>query len=192
MEVMMGIDVIECEAGCTEGVELRANFAFHLPARRSAAEDPDSCAERIVQEAPIWPNQIGNLPGRQNRTSIDQNEMKSDAEPGQPFGARDRIGSSGRGHHQAGSGQNAASMALFDRFVDRKSETEIICRDNEPFHRPIPVAADGTGIGSGMSSPLEPMAKRRCRQRILLPRKLAAQTAKHRHSRNGSSQGQAG
>ena len=134
MKMVMGVDVIEGQAGLTKGLKLRPDLGLRLATRQGAAVDLDAGAQEIAREAAIAADELRHLLRRQRRPTVHEHEMKSDAEPGQFARALHSIGSGRCRYHEAGGSQDAAAMPNLHRLIDRESQTEIIGGDDQPLH----------------------------------------------------------
>src|SRR5262249_52979459 len=79
MHVIMGIDVVEGDAGGSKGIELRPDFPLELPPRRRREEPADSRTEQVIWKRPARIDQVGNLFRRKGRATIDEHDMQTHA-----------------------------------------------------------------------------------------------------------------
>ncbi len=137
MEVLVGIDVVERQAGAREGVELRLDLGRELALNARPEEHVGAAQRHVGAEQPVPADEIGHSRGRQHRRGLDEGEMQPDAQARQPLGAGDGVGTGRRSHHQARGGEDALRMGQLDRLVDLASEAEIVGGDDEVLHRRI-------------------------------------------------------
>ena len=79
-------------------------------------------------------DQIRNFRRRQNGRPFDHHEMQSDPQVRQRPRAAHSISGGGARDHQAGGVQGAGSVRLFDRFIDRMTETKVVRREDNAPH----------------------------------------------------------
>ena len=119
MEMLVGVDMIERQAGGGEGGELgfdlgfqlaRAPWAGRTSPRRPAPCRCGNCRWHRPDRAPRRPAGPACLP-----PAPDAGRRASD---GMALARAHRIGGGGAGHHQAGGGENAVAMGALDRVID--------------------------------------------------------------------------
>ena len=155
------IDMVEREPGCAERLELRTDLAPELARGPTAERKTETRRAPCSGRSAIAAQEPGDLAIRQHMTAVDQHEMQADTQPRQAARARHRVGRGGGADHQAGGGQDAVPVRLFDRLVDRgsspKSSAQTIERAAPDGARHLPARA-GTGrtrrlrAGGGASS----------------------------------------
>ncbi len=101
VHVLMGVDVVERQAGCAEGFELRPDLGRELTANPRKHEKSDTGAGHISVELAVVADELLDLDLRQNGMPVDQVQVQADAEFGQSTGAGHRIGSRRAADHQA-------------------------------------------------------------------------------------------
>jgi len=122
--------VIEWQAGCGEGGELRLDLLRQL-APHAWPQEGDARGDHIVAKTAISADETRHAIGWQHRPAIDQHEMEADAEAWQPAGPRHGVVHRRARDHQARRAQYAFAMRLLDRLVDRDVRAEIIGGDDQ-------------------------------------------------------------
>ena len=130
--MLVGVDVVERQAGSPKGLELRADLARQLIPHFRQKEEPDAGADQVAVEFAIAADQRRDLSGGQYRAAIDQHEMQSDSQPRQQPGTRHRIRRCRRTDHQARGRQDPVPMRLLDSLIDGRVEPEIVGADDQP------------------------------------------------------------
>ena len=133
MKMAVGVDVVERQSGRAIGLKLRGDFGANLPPHRRSNHATDAVADEIIAQAPRRIDQRRNLRARRHRIVIDENDVKSDAQPGQRTRASNGIGRGRCADHQACRAENAAPVRLFNRGIDRFAEPEIVGRYRQPI-----------------------------------------------------------
>ena len=131
MKVLVAVDVVQRETGCTEAVELRFDLRLYLPLDLGQEEKRYAKTDDVTRKSPIGSDQIWNLPRRKNWITIDQGEVQPDAERRQAACPLHRVRHCRCANHQARRRKDAAAMALFDRFVHRHRGTEVVGCDDQ-------------------------------------------------------------
>src|SRR5262245_65050791 len=83
VKVLMSIDVVQWETGCTKALKLRLYLRLRLPLDLGREEKRNAKTDGVTRKSPIESNEIWNLAPRKNRAPVDQGEMQSNAEQGQ-------------------------------------------------------------------------------------------------------------
>ncbi len=125
VKMLVGVDVVEGQAGGRKGRELCFDLGGKLPPYVRSQEG-EAGADHIVAKPPVVVDQVGQLLGRQHRPAIDQHEMKPDPQARQSLGALDRVGHGRARDHQAGRTQYTVAVRLLDRLVDCTIGAEIV------------------------------------------------------------------
>lgn len=131
MHVLMGIDMIEVESRRFERRELRADFGGELPSRPRIEEEADPSPHHVAVKQAGVIHEIRNCLRRQDRSPLDQNDVKANGKARQRAGSCDGVTSRRRTHHEAGAGENAVSAGPFDGRVDGFIQSEIVGADDE-------------------------------------------------------------
>ena len=131
MHVLVGIGMIQRQAGVGESLELRTNFRRQLPADTGTKIIVDPQPQLIRRELTVRIDQIGDRGMRQNGWPLDRHEMQPDLQSGQVARPTDGIGGGGRGDHQARLSQHAVAMRPFHRLVHRFGQPEIVRRKDD-------------------------------------------------------------
>jgi len=131
VKMLVGIDVVEREAGRTIGLELRLDFRGDLPAHRRTREDIEREPDHVAAELPARVDEIGQAVRRQDRPAFHQHQVQAHAQPREPACARDRVLRRGGAHHEAGSRQDPATMGGLDGLVDFACKPKIVGGDDD-------------------------------------------------------------
>src|ERR1700692_1655247 len=118
MQMFMGVNVVQRQAGRLKGGELRFNLRRELPAHSRPEEKGDAGSHHVVPEHPPPVDKIWHLLRRQHWLSLDQDKMESDAQTWQALSSSDRIGRGGCADHQARRCQYPVPTRLLDCIVD--------------------------------------------------------------------------
>jgi hypothetical protein len=130
MEVLVGIDMIEREAGRGKGRELGLDLGGKLAPHRRLQGNVKAHPRHIRPELPIGADEARDALRRQGRPAFDQHQVKADPKPRHGPCPRHGIGRGRRRDHQAGGRQHAFAVGLFDGVVDRVREAEIVGGDD--------------------------------------------------------------
>src|SRR5262249_25036629 len=114
-----------------EPLELRADLPSELPPRRGLELIGKAYSDRTRGKAPVGSDAMRYFAGRQHRTAIDDDQMKTDGEARMGAGQFDGLVARFPSHHEARGGQNTALVSLDDRAVDAAREPEVIPRDDQ-------------------------------------------------------------
>ncbi len=131
VHVLVRVHMIEFEAGRGKGRELGADLGREPSPHSRHEKKSQRRAQLIAVEFAGLGYQVSEFCGRHYRNAIDQHEMEPDLQPGKALCPRHGVGGGRRRHHQAGAGQDAVAVCLFDRLVDRDITPEIIRADNQ-------------------------------------------------------------
>ncbi len=80
VEMLVGVDVIEGQAGRPVGLELRFDLGGELAPRGGPAGEIEPELGHVGAQQAIRPGEIGKRGGRQGRPRLDQHEMQPDPE----------------------------------------------------------------------------------------------------------------
>ena len=156
MEVLVGVHVIERQAGCAESLELRGDLGGELAARACLEGEVEAETLHVAPHQPLPVGEVGKRLGRQGRPRLDQDEMQPDPQRGDPARSFDGIGGTGRGDHQAGGGEDTVAMGLLDGLVDLAAEAEIVGGDDQSLQAlPLSRVSRGQALSRVQSGALE-------------------------------------
>lgn len=127
------IDMVQREPGRTKRLELCRDLGGELALRPGIHRKIDAGQDHILAKVTRSLDEIRHGVRRKSRNAVDQHKMQSDAESGKAARAAHGVGRRCAGHHQAGSGQDAIAMGLFDRFIYFRRGAEIIRRNDQRF-----------------------------------------------------------
>ena len=99
VHVLVGVDVVEREAGGAKRFELGADFPRQLLPHLWQKKEPDTGASQIPLEFAISANQRWDFGGGRYRASVDQHEVQSNSQPGHKPGPRHRVRRRWRADH---------------------------------------------------------------------------------------------
>ena len=130
VEMPVRVDVVELQPGLVKSRELRRDLLAILPPRSGAERMVEGCgADR--QEAAVGRDQTANDLPRQQRQSVDQDQVQAHPQLGHSLGEPDRMRDRRSGHHQARGAENTCAMCQFHGFVDFHRKPEVIGRDDQ-------------------------------------------------------------
>ena len=78
VEMLMRVDVIERETGRAIRFELRFDLVFHLTPHVAAEKNRGARARHVVPEIPVRIDQVGDCFGGQDRSAVDEHDVKPD------------------------------------------------------------------------------------------------------------------
>jgi hypothetical protein len=131
MHVLVGVHMVEKQAGGAKCPELCVDLRRELTANPEQSKIPNASAAHIRIETAVPAHQTGDFGARKRRVPIDENEMQADPQVRQETGARYGVSRGGGADHQARGRQNAAPVRFLDSFVDGGVEPEIVCADDQ-------------------------------------------------------------
>jgi hypothetical protein len=131
MEMLVRVDVIERQAGCSERGELSLYLGRKLPPRGRRGEDLEAHANEVSAEPPVAVDQRRQPFRRQHGTPLNQHDMETDPERRQRPRPPHRISDGLASDHQARCSDDALTMRPLDCLVDLDSGTEIVGGDNK-------------------------------------------------------------
>ncbi len=137
MHVLMGVDVIEGKPGCAKGGKLRPDFPRERAANRRQEEKPQAGGDKIVGKGTFRRGKPEAARVLGNGLPVDENEVKADPQPRQPFCPAHRIGCGGACYHEACRGKDAVAVGLLDGLVDRLVLPEIVGGDDKALQLAI-------------------------------------------------------
>jgi hypothetical protein len=137
VHVLVGIHMVERQAGGAKCLELGADLHRELTANPRQSKKPNAGASHIRIETAVAAHQTGDFGARKARMTIDEHQMQADPQIWQATGARHGVSRGGGANHQACGRQNAAPVRLLDSFVDGGIEPEIVCADDQAFQLAI-------------------------------------------------------
>jgi len=138
MEVEVGVDVVEGEAGGVKFIELGVDFIAELGLELGFKEVIQTDPDGTVGEFAAVVDQIRDLGRRQGGVSEDQGQVEADAEAGMGFGEFDGFGEAGFVDHEAGGSEEAFAMGQDNGGIGGSGEPEVIGVEDE--------AAAGRGV----------------------------------------------
>jgi len=118
VHVLVSVDVVEREAGCSKRCELRPDLGRELAANAREDRQSDAGARHVPVELAVSAEELRDLHLGQNRVTFGQVQMQADPEFRQTMGAAYRIGRRLAPHHQARGRQDPVSMRLFNGLVN--------------------------------------------------------------------------
>jgi hypothetical protein len=131
MKMLVRIDMVERQSARAIGFELGLDFRGDLPPHRCTQKDVHRESDHVAAEVPAPVDEVRQLLRRQRRPALDQHEMQADVQSRQSPRAGDGVLRRGTGDHQAGSGEDAALMRDFDRFIHLAGKAEVVGRDDD-------------------------------------------------------------
>ncbi len=134
VHVVVGVDVVQREAGFFESIELCADFRFQLPSHRPPEEEANSGKDKTRREAAPIVYQTWYFLSGEQWGSVYQYEMEPNFQPREHPGPLHGIPGGPCPYHQTGAAENPVAMGLFDRFIDRQRSTEVVSRDDQLLH----------------------------------------------------------
>jgi len=131
MHVLVGVHMVEKQAGRVKRLELRADLHRELTAHPRQSKKPNAGAAHIRIETAVPAHQTGDFGARKRRKPINEHQMQANPQVRQATGARDGVSRGGRADHKARGRQNAALVRFLDSFVDGGVEPEIVGADDQ-------------------------------------------------------------
>jgi len=131
MHVLVGVHVVEKQAGRAKCLELRANLHRDLTTNLRQSKKPNAGAAHIRIETTVPAHQTRDFGARKRRKPINEHQMQANPQVRQATGARDGVSRGGRADHKARGRQNAAPVRFLDSFVDGGVEPEIVGADDQ-------------------------------------------------------------
>ena len=130
--VLVGVHMVQRQAGAGEGFELGLDLGGQLAADAGPEEDLGAQRRKVGAEQPLARHQVRQLGWRQHRPAFDQHEVKPHAQPRRPLGPRHGVVTARSGDHQAGRRQDTVAMADLDRLIDLFRRAEVVGGDDQP------------------------------------------------------------
>ena len=131
MKIEVTRDVAEEKSAGEKTLNLSSDLRLEFGPQPTASSVEPRCLERSVYEVPAAVDQIGNMPMRERRLSVAQNEMKSDAEIGSHSTRHHCRMGRRRAHAQAGAGDDSGVVAGHHSVVDFRPATEVVDGDDD-------------------------------------------------------------
>ena len=134
MHVLVGVGVIQLQAGGGEGGVLGADLRGELAPHGGAEEVFEAEPELVGRELPARIHEVRDHRRGQNRWPLDHHEMQPDAHA--RHGARPAhcIGRRSTGDHKAGRLQYSFAVGAFYALVDGFGQPEIVRGDDDACH----------------------------------------------------------
>jgi len=129
--MLVGVHMIEKQAGGAKCLELRADLRCELTANLWQSEKPHAGSAHIRVEAAVPAHQTGNFGAGKGRKPINEHQMQADPQVRQATGTSYRIGDGWSADHQARGRQKSVPVSLFDSCVDGGIEPEIVRADDQ-------------------------------------------------------------
>src|SRR5579872_2682930 len=134
MHVVLGVDVIERQSRGAKGFELGANLRFQLRPNARVKEEPHAGAYEILRERSVTIHEIGNVPRRENRTTVDDDHVQADAKRWHGASSRHGIVRRRGADHEAGGAEDSFAVSALDRLVDGARKAEVVSGDDDLSH----------------------------------------------------------
>jgi hypothetical protein len=99
MQMLVRVHVVELQTSCAKCLELRPDLCPKFASNSRHKEEPNCGARHIRVELTVPADEAGNLVSWQNGTPVDENQMQSDPQVGQPMRTRHRVGGGSAADH---------------------------------------------------------------------------------------------
>lgn len=134
MGVFVSVDVRNGDSSRLNLANLCGGFGGDFLGIDAASDRPRRKTEQAIAKAGIA-RKRGKLLRAKNRPAINQNYMATDAEFWKRLGQSSRLFESPTVGHEGGRSHDAADVSFDDGPVHARSESEVICVDDQAPHR---------------------------------------------------------